>query len=386
MTICFFVPGFAGSMLSLDQAGKDVVWCDYSALALGGMRRLALSPDGVTPLPPHGRQLYPAGLYAAYYGEARATLGYQMVTDGYEVVGWPYDWRLRTRSNGELLAQRIRSATSIDDPCAIVAHSFGGVVARAAWADLVATGDQAKVRRIVTLASPHWGSYRVVQLWTGSDKSLRQLQLLSFGPVAVLPAPALLLGALPYSSAELVGLAMTWPALYELLPTIGQPDSGDDPDRLTLYTSTAWRSPTRPAAALLDESRTDFGPWLHGAASVPPAWVLTTVAADGLPTYDRLLAPRALGVLEALGQTAAGDGTVTVASALLASAANVTIPAGHMEVPLAMARDGTLRELVLQVRVAPQPPPPATVRYGPIAVGKAGPPLPADWAFVPNDP
>lgn len=386
MPTCYLVPGLAGSELATSPDGRGVVWCSYTSLAFGGLRRLELAADGFQPQPPHGRELYPVGQLGGYYDQAAAGLADQLGQVGWTVNRWSLDWRKRTRPSGRDLALSVMALRNIDLPVAIVGHSHGGLVARACWAELVAAGESARVTRIVTLGTPHWGSYRVAQVWGGDDDSVRQLQILSWGPAAGSPLGSLLIGAIPYSSAEIARIAESWPSFYEVLPVIGAPRSSADTFRADLYTSENWRSSPKPSQALLSEARTSFHAWLLSPASLPPAWVLTTVAGDGVPTPATLYAPQALGRNVALGSSAAGDGSVTVDSALVEDSASYIVRSQHNDLPLNLVRSGLLVDLVIDVRVDPSPPPPLVQVLGPLPIGRSGPPFPSIQSFVPGDP
>jgi hypothetical protein len=215
-----------------------------------------------------------------------------------------------------------------------------------------------------------------VQVWTGEDVSLQQLVLLSYA-VAVERAPG---GAvqmrIPYSSAELVSLSQTWPSFYELLPALFAPDAVADPGRLKLYPSENWPEVRRPSQAHLDDALNVFQPWLLGQSGIPPAWILTTVAGIGLPTFDGQIFLAPVGYYTSLRKASTGDGTVTKDSALLPNSAQLTYGSHHADLPNDLAGARILAELVTDVRVPPNPAPPAVAVDNVLVPTLGGPPIP----------
>jgi pimeloyl-ACP methyl ester carboxylesterase len=136
-----------------------------------------------------------------------------------------YDWRLPVAQLGSALAERVRAAGRTR--VAIVAHSMGGLVARAALA-LAGTGN---VERLVLLGTPHCGSFAAVQAVRGTYAVVRKVARLAG------EASAESLAAEVFS---------TFPSLYDLLP-VAAGGSGTD-----LFDARAWpASGPQPRAALM---------------------------------------------------------------------------------------------------------------------------------------
>lgn len=380
MPACYVIPGLLGTTLGTRMDGTAPVWVDYTQLALGQEGKMRLAGDGREPGPPDGVQLYAGAPLADYYGDCVRLLGEQLGPHGYDVRQWGYDWRMRTRSQGALLAAELRTAATSAEPSTLIGHSLGGLVCRAAWADLASTGDGNKVRRIIALGSPHYGSYAAARLFCLDQAGLQQLAYLSavslFLAASVLPP----LNARSWSRLDLLQLAATWPTLYELLPTLGAPDQVDDPERAALYDAAAWPSNRGLAADLLVESRSSFARWLLSPATMPPDWVMTCVAGQGLATPSALLFPRLLGSPASIGSPIDGDGTVTTVSALGPPSARYYFSAAHADLPWLTASSGLLAALVLDPRSGPLPPPPTVHDDRPLVLGRAGPPV-AQWLW-----
>jgi pimeloyl-ACP methyl ester carboxylesterase len=348
---------------------------NYTQLALGRFRALKLDSNGTSPAPPFGVPLFVQRPLPDYYQAAAAELTDDLAPHGYTVVQWAFDWRMLARSQAALLASHIRANVVSAEPCTLIGHSYGGLVARCVWANLLATGETALVRRIITLGTPHFGSYRPLALFAGADQLEGQLQVLSEVRAVGLLLTNLVPGQLPYSNLELAQICATWPALYELLPALPAPAGANDPLRPAVYDWRNYRGGAVPSAAWLDYARLQWWPFLATAASLPPADVLTTVAGTGVPTPARLVALDSLGTVSGIENDVEGDGAVTVDSALIADSAQITVPGLHGMLPLTLAQGDQLAELVMAERSPAPPPPPVSIpiQFRPI---QSGPPLP----------
>ncbi|MGH3512813.1 MAG: esterase/lipase family protein [Pseudonocardiaceae bacterium] len=375
MTICYVLPGLGGSELYQDSALTDKVWVSYTRLALGQLGRLRLAPDGASPGPPDGVQLYPGGPLPDYYGSAIAALAAALSPHGYSVVPWGYDWRLSTQVTGRLLADRIRRDVTAADPCSLVGHSLGGLVCRLAWASLVGTGESGLVRRIVTLGTPHWGSYGPVRIWSRDSEVSQQLWYISLASIAVFGGAIAVSTGRIWDPSRVAALTSTWPAVYETLPSLLAPDAGADPNRLVIY-SGPWPSDRGVSMAWLDYARTVYQPLLASAGTLPPAWILTTVGGSGYATVSRLERPQYLGDPRAYVSTGDGDGQVVLSSAILPGSAQIQLTGAHGDLPVITAGLSQAAAVILDPRVAPDPPPPAQVLPGIYPVQLHGPPSP----------
>ena len=162
----YLVPGLLGSNLDCsDPVFPDNLWVNYTRLALCHFDYLRLADDGISPFPGTGRPCFANGISSSYYAAVHNALLTSPELVDQVVVDWSYDFRLSATRTGANLAAEIRSVVPPADPCAIVAHSFGGLVARVAWWELLRTGDQSRVRRIITIGTPHLGAYGIPVCW-----------------------------------------------------------------------------------------------------------------------------------------------------------------------------------------------------------------------------
>lgn len=383
MPICFLLPGIAGSVLGRGGGGANPLWVEIGQLAAGQIGRLRLAADGVSPGGPDGVQVYAGPPLPDYYALPAAVLAAGLAPHGYTVVSWGYDWRRSARVTGPLLAGAIRAMVVAGDPCSIVAHSFGGLVARVAWQLLGESGDQGLVRRLICLGTPHWGSYAPVLAWSGDGVLIAQLTLLSVPSynLGVVPGSGVPLGG--WNQERIAAVAATWPSLYETLPSLFGPDANTDPLRGSVFGS-GWPSYLGVQTARLREAVDVWQPYLAGASTMPPPGVLTTVSGGGLPTPYKLVSLRSASGPTVVGYTGAGDGTVTASSALLSGSAQHTVNAAHDDLDQVAEYAADLVGEVLEERPPPGPPPAPVVIDNPLVVFGSAPPL-RSWLTGGND-
>lgn len=359
----YVVGGLGESSLSREPGGGGLVWPDLSTIMRGQLGQMRLAPDGVSPGPPDGVQLYASGWVEPYLGLPARQLILQLATRGWSVVIFPWDWRRSAYLAGQTLAARIRADIPAGDPCSIVGHSAGGLVARAAWTELVLTGHQGRVRRIVTLGSPHWGSYSLTRFFQANNRSIDLLYTANaqVGSSTFGWAP----GITGYQQRDRVWYAQlgtTWPGLYDCLPTLGAPDAGADPNRELLYDASAWWPDARPSQTWLDYTRDVTGPWLRGAPSQPPSNVLTCCSGKGHECASRLIDPADFARGGGVGGFVDGDGTVTQAASELDSGTVHRYVCDHPSWFPALVANGEIVVLLDEDTPTPPPPPPSTVR------------------------
>ena len=189
--VLFLLPGIMGSGLAVD--GRKV-WLDLKALAAGGIAELALdSSRRVTPQEPL------ALAYAQILSFFRTT---------HDVVPFGYDWRLPVRQSAALLAEAVEAklgqAERHRQPVCLLAHSMGGLVARAMiaehprlWQRIRALGG-----RLVMLGTPNGGSWEIVRLLTGRATTVKKLALVD----------------LPHGKTGLLQFICEFPGVLDLLP------------------------------------------------------------------------------------------------------------------------------------------------------------------------
>jgi pimeloyl-ACP methyl ester carboxylesterase len=151
------LPGIMGSKLGVKgRILDDVLWLDPVDIAAGHLTELSLA---------HGPTKHVAlGVILFAY----LKLKLRLKLNGFDADFHPFDWRQSLDSLGDELAQRLKS-----EPAAqiqLVAHSMGGLVARAALERRAP-----KVQRLVMLGTPNFGSFAPVQAIRGVYSVVRNV-------------------------------------------------------------------------------------------------------------------------------------------------------------------------------------------------------------------
>ncbi len=281
------LPGILGTQLGFARRNPeppDAVWLDPPDLVDGRAAELRLRPrDRVRTL----------GVIDQSYLKLRLRLA----AAGYEPEYFAYDWRRGIGRLGAAFATRLRADAR---PAAIVAHSLGGLVARAA----LRRAKLPEISRVVLLGTPNLGSYAAVQAMRGSYAVVRRLAMLDRRQDA---------------EALTRSVFTTFSSLYDLLPWGAAAPEVDYHDRASWPAHGPGPDPTRLAAA------THPGRLLlTGDAR------FTAIAGIGAPTAT---AARRVRHEFAYTYRRDGDGTVPLASARLPGAALYVAPVTHSQLP-----------------------------------------------------
>ncbi len=181
------VPGIMGSQLGLLRTAplpNDIVWVDPIDIQIGRLATLRLSGPG---------RIVSLGVVLYSYLKLKLHLR----AAGLAVAFHDYDWRLGIDELGRAFAERLRNEPA--KRLAIVAHSMGGLVSRAA----VALPGAERVERVLLLGSPNFGSFATIQALRGTYAVVRKIARL----------------ATDASAEHLAGeIFNTFPSLYHMLP------------------------------------------------------------------------------------------------------------------------------------------------------------------------
>ena len=153
------LPGIMGSTLARKGllGREDTLWVDPIEIALGHLTELKL---GAAPSP-----YFANGVILFSY----LKLKLRLKMAGYDADFFPYDWRQSISDTGASLAAALQKEAASE--VQLVAHSMGGLVARAAMASPAG----AKVKRLIMLGTPNYGSYAVLQSLRGTFDVVRSL-------------------------------------------------------------------------------------------------------------------------------------------------------------------------------------------------------------------
>ncbi|MGE8417209.1 CHAT domain protein [compost metagenome] len=300
-TVVYIVPGIMGSSL---QVGADTVWLDPLHLALKGLGGIAFDAPNVE-------------------SHALIELAYKDLHDYLsathsDVIDYDYDWRQPLQQLGRELALALREqlAQQPKKSIRLLAHSMGGLVVRAAfaqdttlWADLVTHADGL----VVMLGTPNHGAYSMVETLLGQSDTIRMLARVDVN------------NKLP----TILQIVAAFPGALHLLPAPGFEDVGGN-SPVDFFAAASWSQ--------LALKNNDF--WFGDELGARPgATVLTQVKAYWRALADNQwidFAPERVSYIYGQGKntpcgldisgeqlmlrgTAQGDGTVTWRSGQLAN-------------------------------------------------------------------
>ena len=158
------LPGILGSTLAIDG---DTIWLDVIDIMRGRLKELSL--DGASPKGESNGAFWPT------YMELKLKLRIQ----GYQAEYFHFDWRKPIAEAGKRLALYVRSIASTSQPVSLVAHSMGGLVARAAMKLL---GDESKtlLDQVILLGTPNFGSYAPALVLANDYSTVSWMEKLDF--------------------------------------------------------------------------------------------------------------------------------------------------------------------------------------------------------------
>jgi hypothetical protein len=303
----YLLPGILGSQLGRPRARgepPDLLWIDPTDIVEGRLTQLrcprltrrARSPQGPSPRAPRLLPVQPLGAIVYSY----LALKLRLAAAGFDVVLYDYDWRADLRVSGRALAERL--AADKADKLALIGHSMGALLARAALGNYGERADAARITRLIGIGAPYGGSIAAVQ-------ALRA----TYPIVGRLAAMDRL-----HDADALTRLAFrSFMSLYQLLP-------GASP-ALDLFDPECWpRSGARPDPSLLRAARG------FAAQLVAPDRRFICILGTGQRTVT--------GIERRGGQfryqvSSAGDGTVATASATLPGVRSYSLRCEHSELP-----------------------------------------------------
>lgn len=299
------IPGFMGTHLDVVPLILPTrrLWVSYPPILSGDIDKLQLAADGQGQVVPAGGVIEPDGLVEEYY----EPLGRRLVADGWSAFEIGYDWRKSYLYLGNVLYDKIVEVIGTAD-YRIVAHSGGGLLARMAWRRAAQLGTTSRIKRMVNLAVPHWGTYSAVMNFAGISDLYRTLSWATSLGAGFRIGGSFSVGGRSDFLDRIIG---SWPQLYELLPQVREPDT-IDPDRRLLFNKVNWGSSYPRVRADLLANASDVH--LALVSLKPPDDILVDVVGRGISTAAALRVG-----LSGIGQPngyfyADGDGVVTRAA------------------------------------------------------------------------
>ena len=205
----FVLPGIMGSELDI---GNTTLWANIAHLAAGDLKRLRIAnSDADDRQSQHDRlqsqnqsNITASALLDSIYGDLL-----EYFSNTHDVAPFPYDWRLSIEDSAATLADALEPALARAEanhqPLAILAHSMGGLVARAMIAnrpDLWRRIRHHPQGRLVMLGTPNNGSWEIVRLMVGRSSTLKKLAMIDQ----------------THSPKALLDIISGFPGVLELLP------------------------------------------------------------------------------------------------------------------------------------------------------------------------
>jgi len=310
----YLLPGILGSQLGLPRsAGQppDLLWIDPADIVHGRLTELRLPRATTGRAPPAVRpalSVRPLGAIVYSY----LALKLRLAAAGFDVVLYDYDWRGDLLVTGRALADRL--AADDAGELALIGHSMGALVARAAIASYGSRAGAERITRLIGLGAPHGGSIAAVQALRASYPIVGRLAAIDR----------------IHDAERLTRLAFRgFVSLYQLLPTtsagVAASATASASAALDLFDPGVWpQGGARPYPALLRDAR-HFGSQL-----APPDARFVSIVGTGQRTVT--------GV-ERRGQqfryqiSSAGDGTVACARATLPGVPSYSLRCEHGELP-----------------------------------------------------
>lgn len=214
-TPVFILPGIMGSRLAMKR-GKtlDLYWLHPAAIAQGQLMELAW---------PGSPRLRPIGVMLPGYLKMKLMLEIA----GFEPVLHAFDWRADLERNARALIDDI--ARTAKSKVLIVAHSMGGLIARAA----LRFDTQRRIGKLVQIGAPNAGSFAPVQAMRAVYPTVRKIAALDK----------------LHSAEELARqVFLSLPGLYQLLPAAA---AGE----IDLFDASNWPTDLQPNPKLLSHAR-----------------------------------------------------------------------------------------------------------------------------------
>lgn len=190
--VVFYVPGIMGSQLAQPRprpAPDNLLWLDPSDIHHGRLTLLTLPGE---PMLACGPVLY-----------TWLPLKLALTAAGYTMRCFAYDWRRDLAEASAALAKELADCAARE--VSMIGHSMGGLVARAVLH--AAAGE--RLQKVITLGTPHGGSFAPVQAVRGVYPLVRRLAQLD-----------------PHHSAEALSrdVFASFHSLYQMLPRDALPD------------------------------------------------------------------------------------------------------------------------------------------------------------------
>jgi pimeloyl-ACP methyl ester carboxylesterase len=309
------IPGMAGSSLSAKTPGNIEIdiWLNYIRAAGPLLELLRLDSTGLAPAHPSLVSSVSAiGALDAYYGPALAFFSSQGSTQIFS-----YDWRLPIEQASAALASFLAQLLP-GGPVYLVCHSMGGLVAREAESSLRTNPSYGNLKRIITVATPQYGSFEAV-------KTLASIP-------SWLDPYAKWLGRCGYKRtydlavSYLVHFLSCFRTTYQLLPDAWNGPFAPIPSTAQLYNVVTWNGVNGDVSTLFLSAAQAFK---QSLPSPPDNGLFITVTGVGQQTANGVVDISDLSNPNSYSYDLNGDGVVPLVSSQLMDAYGIYATADH---------------------------------------------------------
>lgn len=185
--IAVVLPGIMGSNLTVND---KLVWINYFRFLAGELSDISINGKAIEA---------PSVVRSSYLKLVKH------LRSNYDVLVFPFDWRLQMNETAKQFAQKIEWLLSFKQPIKLIGHSMGGVLVRDFMVTQTATWNKLNASpgfKLLFLGSPLGGSFRIPTVLFGRDAIIDKLSKIDIF----------------HSKQELLGIFSNFPGLLSLLP------------------------------------------------------------------------------------------------------------------------------------------------------------------------
>jgi pimeloyl-ACP methyl ester carboxylesterase len=288
------LPGILGSEL---YENDEHIWIGIWNIIRGDFDQLQLDAGGKSI-----KAIQSPTPLKDYYGELQLSL-----LQRWNVVAFPYDWRLDIREVARQLKEKIDASAPGAVGFSLVAHSLGGLVARSFLQQFPDYLN--RVQKFIMLGTPNYGSFAIPVLYSGLNDVLKMVALLDQ----------------QHYMPDLLQFAKTFVSTYQMLPAPGK-----SPDAARLMDPAVYGD-LQPPQQRFDNAK-GFQQEIAGVID-PAITKMSYIAGYGFKTPDGIADWNKLQSWDGYRQSLAGDGTVPHSLGLISGVPTYFVHAEHSSLP-----------------------------------------------------
>jgi hypothetical protein len=272
-TFCWFVPGFMGSTLSLYSTVGHPQGPNKKLLTLWGDLSMLNAPEFVWSLRvggtlPDNTEIRADGLAPSSVGGYTDLLQWLVANlpFGWTLAPWAHDWRQSARDLGRQFATLLEANFNKGNSNVVLAHSYGALIAWAAYAYLVDDGKTDALQRLTTMGGALYGTNSTPSIFREQETAIGMLAVFGqlWGGSTAAGIGMALFGVPESHTRDLLGLVASWPAVYDLYPDVRALDDPGDSKRADVFNQSLWTAAlAQPNWTLMQTEVTRLHQWLR---------------------------------------------------------------------------------------------------------------------------